>query len=219
MALALLTPLLHVLLSPPSTPPCSCRAASALSLKLSPQLATAHALSAPRAQDTSTARSLLWCGYAVVSAPASALRRATHVCVLVRCAGSLPGPMSPHIAALSVHRRLQHTNTVRALRCSPSGAARLYPPPHSVARCRAAHTASRVLARCTRSLPARTPKVSYATTDAADLNAATLAATTLATANNAMPCHAMSVDLLSPQDRVRGLSSGACPHVIRRLVS
>lgn len=69
MGLALLTSLLHVLLSPPSTPLCSCRTSSAPSSKSSPQ-ATAHALSAPRAQDTSTARSLLWCGSAAVSAPA-----------------------------------------------------------------------------------------------------------------------------------------------------
>ena len=69
MGLALLTSLLHVLLSPPSTPLCSCRTSSAPFSKSSPQ-ATAHALSAPRAQDTSTARSLLWCGSAAVSAPA-----------------------------------------------------------------------------------------------------------------------------------------------------
>ena len=50
----------------------------------------------------------------------------------------------------SLHRRLQHTHTVRASRCSPPGAARPHPPPHTATRCRTAHTAcSRVaLAAC-----------------------------------------------------------------------
>ena len=98
----MLTSLLHVLLSPLSTPPCSCRTANAPSSMSSPQ-AAAHTLSAPHAQDISTARSLLWCGSATVSAPASSPSSCHSHCVLVRCAGSLPGPTSPHIAALSSH--------------------------------------------------------------------------------------------------------------------
>lgn len=87
--------------------------------------------------------------------PHLARRGATHVCVLVRCAGSLPGPTSPHMAALSASPLAAHTHSTGiALQPTWCGT----PAPTTAHRNPLSCRSHRVLARCTRSLPARTPK-------------------------------------------------------------